>query len=256
MTTPQRCFGVIPARYESSRFPGKPLAEILGKPMFWHVYQRAAKCPEISEVVLATDDQRIYDAARKLEVPVLMTAGTHSCGTERVLEAAGMLNADDDSVIINIQGDEPALKPEMLAELLRPFAAPEVQVATLAHEISYDEALSPDKVKVVMDINRNALYFSRHAIPFTRQEAERASYFGHIGIFAFRMKTLKAFVALPPSPLEKREKLEQLRLLENGIAIRIVQTRYSCHGVDRPEDIKIAELMLREQGACGEVPAR
>jgi len=245
-----RIIGVIPARFESSRFPGKPLAEILGKPMFWHVYQRASQCTGISEVVLATDDQRIFDSAQAHGVPVLMTADTHRCGTERVLEAAGKLDAGEDSVIINIQGDEPALKPQMLEELLAPFADPGIQVTTLAHEISYDEALSPDKVKVVVDLNDRALYFSRHAIPFTRQEREKEPYLGHIGIFAFRMKTLKAFVALPASPLEQREKLEQLRLLENSIDINVVRTGFSCHGVDRPEDIKIAELILRQESSC------
>jgi 3-deoxy-manno-octulosonate cytidylyltransferase (CMP-KDO synthetase) len=247
MSTQPRFIGVIPARFESSRFPGKPLAEILGKPMFWHVYQRASQCSNISEVVLATDDQRIYDTAQALNVPVLMTADTHRCGTERVLEAAGRLKAEENSVIVNIQGDEPALKPQMLEELLAPFDDPGVQVATLAHEISYDEALSPDKVKVVVNLKNHALYFSRHAIPFTRQEQGDTTYFGHIGIFAFRMKTLKTFVELPASPLEQREKLEQLRLLENGIEIKVVQTGFSCHGVDRPEDIKIAEQMLREE---------
>ena len=243
-----KCYGVIPARYESSRFPGKPLVNILGKPMFWHVYNRASQCKRIQKVVLATDDERIYAAAEKLIVPVMMTADTHRCGTERIFEAAEKLKVSANSVVINIQGDEPALKPQMLEQLLAPFQSPLVQVSTLAHLINYDEALSPDKVKVVIDHNNNALYFSRHPIPFTRDDADKESYYGHIGVFAFRMKTLKEFVSLARSPLEKREKLEQLRLLENGYEIHVVKTDHQCHGVDRPGDIKIAEMMLRQEG--------
>lgn len=249
MNSTPKYFGIIPTRYQSSRFPGKPLAEILGKPMFWHVYNRASKCEMLEKVVLATDDDRIYAAAQKLDVPVLMTASTHTCGTERVLEAAQKLNVPDDGVVINIQGDEPALKPQMLSELLAPFASPDVQVATLAHDISYEEAQNPDQVKVVVTKDDKAIYFSRFPIPFTREGKEASSYLGHIGIFAFRMETLTKFVSLETGYLESREKLEQLRLLENGFSIAVVKTGYKCFGVDRPEDLEVAIRILSEETA-------
>ena len=244
MSDTPRYYGIIPIRYQSSRFPGKPLADILGKPMLWHVYTRASQCDLLEKVVLATDDDRIYTVAEELGIPILMTAATHKCGTERVLEAALKLDIPEDGVVINIQGDEPALKPAMLSELLVPFASPDVQVATLAHDISYEEAQNPDQVKVVVRNDNTALYFSRYPIPFTRGGNETEKYLGHVGIFAFRMETLKKFVALQATPLERREKLEQLRLLENGFPITIVKTEHKCFGVDRPEDLEVVLKIL------------
>ncbi len=143
------CHGIIPARYESSRFPGKPLSEIMGKPMFWHVYDRARQCPQMSTVTLATDDDRIFEAARQHEVPVVMTSNSHRSGTDRVLEAARKLDIDPEAVVVNIQGDEPCLEPDMLTELLTPFESSKVHVTTLATAIGREEAESPDRVKVV-----------------------------------------------------------------------------------------------------------
>ncbi len=246
MTALPKCYGIIPTRYASSRFKGKPLALILGKPMIWHVYTRARQCPELEQVVLATDDERIFTAAQELDIPVLMTSAAHSCGTERVLEAAQLLKVPANGVILNIQGDEPALEPEMLSELLRPFADPAVQVTTLAHKITAEQAQDPDQVKVVLTADNKALYFSRSMIPYPRDEKE-GPYFGHIGLYGFRMKTLAEFVALPKGTLEEREKLEQLRLLENGVPIQVVQTTHKGYGVDRPEDIAIIEKILEEK---------
>ncbi len=254
-------YGIIPARYGSSRFEGKPLADILGKPMFWHVYQRAKRCAAFCEVVLATDDERIAAAAEALGVPCVMTASDHASGTDRVYEAACKLGVAADAIVVNIQGDEPALDPRMLDQLVEPFAHDaHLQTATLAQTLTAEEAASPDRVKVVMAANGDALYFSRSMIPYVRdgQSASQASsdslpngashpiYWGHIGLYAFRMTALEQFTKLAPSHLEKLECLEQLRLLENGITMRVVPTEYRTHGVDRPEDITYILNLLME----------
>lgn len=231
-------YGIIPARYDSKRFTGKPLALILGKPMFWHVYQRATQCPRLARVVLATDDSRILEKAEELNVPALMTRGDHKSGTDRVIEAAHQLNLPDDAVVVNIQGDEPALEPNMLTELLTPFESGTVQVSTLARQITAKDAENPDQVKVVFTHDHRALYFSRAIIPYARNKENVPPYFGHIGLYAFRMSTLIQFGTLQPSTLERTEKLEQLRLLENGIPIHVVLTKHTSIGVDRPEDIE------------------
>jgi 3-deoxy-manno-octulosonate cytidylyltransferase (CMP-KDO synthetase) len=237
------CHGIIPARYESSRFPGKPLVEIGGMPMFWHVHARASRCPQLASVTLATDDARIFDAARRLGVPVVMTGSHHQSGTDRVLEAATALGIAPEAVVVNIQGDEPCLEPAMLTELLGPFESPHVRVATLATPMSPDEAASPDRVKVVRARNGRALYFSRAVVPFDR-DAEPGALLLHIGLYAFRMEALRRFGQLEPSPLELREKLEQLRLLEDGVDIYVTETRHACHGVDRPDDLEKVKHIL------------
>jgi len=238
-----KCYGIIPARYQSSRFPGKALAEIAGRPMLWHVFNQARQCPELSSVVLATDDERIRSVAEKHEIPVVMTRADHPSGTDRVLEAATKMNLPVDAVVVNIQGDEPALEPAMLAELVHPFSQPEVMVTTLARKIDAREAASPDQVKVVMAQNRTALYFSRSPIPYHRDD-QKDEYYGHIGLYAFRMPALEKFVTLDQGRLEVTEKLEQLRLLENNIPLHIVLTEHQSIGVDRPEDIQVVEQII------------
>ncbi len=245
MTGFPKCYGIIPARYQSTRFPGKPLADIAGRPMIWHVFEQARQCPELSAVFLATDDDRIRSVAEKYEIPVVMTRADHPSGTDRVLEAATRMNLPADAVILNIQGDEPALEPAMLAELVRPFSKPEVQVTTLARKINAREAAGPDLVKVVLAQNGTALYFSRVPIPYHWDTRKQDTFFGHIGIYAFRMPALKKFVALDQSPLEVTEKLEQLRLLENNIPIHVVLTEHHSIGVDRPEDIQTVSKIIR-----------
>jgi len=241
-----KCYGIIPARYQSERFPGKPMADIQGKPMFWHVFQRAVQCRYFSETVLATDDERIHSAAQTLKVPVVMTGSHHPSGTDRVLEAATLLGAPDDAVVVNIQGDEPLLEPDMLDGLIAPFASREIHVATLAREISGEEAENPDLVKVVMNADGCALYFSRSRIPYPRR-SHRQMYYGHIGLYAFRMETLRVFQKLGPGRLETIESLEQLRLLENGIDIRVVVTEHESIGVDTPDDLKwVVEKMKKD----------
>ena len=151
-----KCYGIIPARYGSKRFPGKPLAKILGRPMLWHVYKRASECPQLSKIVLATDDHRIASEAKNLNVPVIKTRDDHLSGTDRVLEAAELLNVPEDAVVVNIQGDEPALDSNMLTELIRPFISPNIQVTTLARKIDAKEAKNPDRVKVVFSKSGSA----------------------------------------------------------------------------------------------------
>jgi len=245
-----KCYGIIPARYQSSRFPGKPLADILGRPMIWHVFERASQCPALSSVVLATDDDRIRSAAQQWGIPVVMTRTDHPSGTDRVLEAAERLKLKADAVIVNIQGDEPALEPAMLAELVNPFGHPDIHVTTLARKISAAEAENPDLVKVVFAPDHRALYFSRAPIPFQRS-ASGSNYYGHIGIYALRMPTLKKFVALDQGRLEISEKLEQLRLLENNIPIHIVETQHRSIGVDRPQDIETVTKILSKKEKSG-----
>ena len=240
------CYGIIPARYQSTRFPGKPLADILGRPMIWHVFERARQCHSLSSVVLATDDDRIQATAEKWGIPVVMTRADHPSGTDRVLEAAEILKLNADAVIVNIQGDEPVLEPTMLTELVDPFSKPEIQVTTLARKIDAAEAENPDLVKVVFAADHRALYFSRSTIPFQRNTTGNG-YYGHIGIYALRMPALKKFVTLDQTRLEVTERLEQLRFLENNIPIHIVETEHRSIGVDRPQDIEIVTKIILER---------
>lgn len=247
MTRTPKCYGVIPARYQSKRFPGKPLADIMGKPMFWHVYQRAIGCRDLQRVLLATDDERIRSRAQSLDVPVVMTRPDHPSGTDRVLEAAQLLGIAQDAVVVNIQGDEPLIEPGMLSDLLAPFQTrAEVAVTTLARRMDPRRAPDPDRVKVVFDAHGRALYFSRAPIPYARTD-NTAAFFGHIGLYAFRVSALERFVALGPSRLEKIERLEQLRLLENHIPLHVVVTEHESIGVDRPPDLERVLRRLKQQ---------
>ncbi|MFW2368415.1 MAG: 3-deoxy-manno-octulosonate cytidylyltransferase [Desulforhopalus sp.] len=246
MSTLPPCYGIIPARYQSHRFPGKPLADILGKPMFYRVFERAVSCSQLKKVCLATDDRRIFDAAEKHGVPVVMTDPGHPSGSDRIMEAAEILGLEDESVVVNIQGDEPALDPSMLQKLVEPFSDEVIQVTTLARIIDSKQAENPDRVKVIRSSKGFALYFSRSKIPHIRDAVRsETDYLLHVGLYAYRLTALKTFTALPPSPLEKIEKLEQLRLLEAGINIYVVMTDYLGFGVDRPDDLKMITQQLR-----------
>lgn len=242
------CYGIIPARYQSHRFPGKPLANILGKPMFYRVYERAISCPLLKKVCLATDDGRIFEAAESHGVPVVMTDPRHPSGSDRIMEAAEILGLEDESVVVNIQGDEPALDPGMLQKLVEPFSDTHIRVTTLARVIDAIQAENPDRVKVVRSALGFALYFSRSKIPHIRDiDHPETDYLLHIGLYAYRLSALRTFTSLPPSPLEKIEKLEQLRLLEAGISIYVVITDYLGFGVDRPEDLEMITRQLRDK---------
>jgi len=238
----QPIYGIIPARYGSSRFPGKPMADILGKPMFWHVYERAMRSRSLTGVVLATDSLIIADKARELDIPVIMTREDHTSGTDRVLEAAIQLGADHEAIIVNIQGDEPVLEPAMLDQLTAPFDDPQVKVTTLAKAITSEQAHDPNLVKVVRARDGRGLYFSRAPVPFARDGL--TSYLGHIGLYGFRLPVLEKFQSLGESPLERMEKLEQLRLLEANIPIHVALTEYPSIGVDTREDLEKVRTLL------------
>jgi 3-deoxy-manno-octulosonate cytidylyltransferase (CMP-KDO synthetase) len=231
---------VIPARYDSVRFPGKPLATLYGKPIIQHVYQKVINTELFDDVIVATDDQRIFDAIIQFDGKVMLTSKKHQSGTDRVAEICEKIKCD---IVVNVQGDEPFISKKPLEELIFSFNDKKVEVASLMHKINSDLE-NPNYVKVVCDINNFALYFSRSVIPFIRDHKSRYSafdYYKHIGVYAFRKDTLLKFVALPQSRLEKIEKLEQLRMLQNGIRIKMVETEYTGIGIDTPEDLKKAE---------------
>lgn len=240
-------YGIIPARYGSSRLPGKPLIDIWGKPMFWYVYQRAIEANVFRSVVLATDSEVIAESAQQLSIPYIMTSVEHVSGTDRVHEASIKMNLEPDSVVVNIQGDEPLVEPKAIQQLVEPFTDVSIQVATLATRITASQAISPHQVKVVVSANGDALYFSRAVIPYLRDNDTDGYYLGHIGLYAFRMNTLDTFVSLPQSQLEQFEKLEQLRLLENNIPIRVIFTTHASQGVDTVEDLESVQGLLAQR---------
>ncbi len=242
------CHGIIPARWASTRFPGKPLADINGRPMIWHVHARASQCTLLTNVTVATDDRRIAEAAAKYGIECIMTARDHESGTDRVKEAADAMGLSGDCIVINIQGDEPLLDPTMLYKLLEPFENNDIEATTLVYEIDEASAANPDRVKAVFGVDGNALYFSRSPIPHYRERTSQPVYYGHIGLYAFRKSTLDRFVSLPAGRLESIEKLEQLRLLENGIPLHVRVVDSGNIGVDRPEDLD-AVLSVMERNS-------
>ena len=232
---------VIPARYNSSRFPGKPLADILGKPMIWWVYNAVSKMPEVSETYVATDDERIFYAACSFGAQAVMT-GACATGTDRVAEVCRNLDFD---IVLNIQGDEPMIRSELVLDLISAFDGDKVQMATLRKRIENEAELHDSNIaKVVVGRNGDALYFTRSAVPHNRDGDSEIDYFKQIGVYGYRKEFLDKFVSLPQSPLEKAECLEQLRALENGYAIRTVETSYQSIGVDIPEHISAVERKL------------
>ena len=232
-------YGIIPARYASSRFPGKPLALINDKPMIQWVYERV-QSSEVRDLVVATDDERIAACVRGFGGRVVMTSPDHASGTDRCGEAALSLHPDENDVVINIQGDEPLISPKEIHLLASAFEDRSVQIATLVNPFHDDTLLhNPNVVKVVKAKNGNVLYFSRLPIPYLRGESAVApeNYYRHIGVYAYRYGALRQIVQLPPSELENSEKLEQLRWLENGYTIRALECDYQGIGVDTPEDL-------------------
>ncbi len=238
-----RIIGLIPARFGSTRFPGKPLALLRGRPMIQHVYERALKASCLDYVAVATDDQRIKACVEAFGGKALMTSPNHSCGTERLAEACDVLQLSKDDLVVNIQGDQPLLAPEVLEELVRPLLLdPSLPMATVAKPFeSQEECLNPNRVKVVVNRQGRALYFSRAPIPFYRPPGKRPGYLRHIGIYAYRRAFLDIFVRLPRGKLEQAESLEQLRALEHGYAIAVSLTQYECPEVDTPEDLQKLE---------------
>ena len=238
-----RIAAIIPARYASTRFPGKPLAEINGKPMIEHVYQRVVGIEEIADVIIATDDKRIYQRVEDFGGTAVMTADDIKSGTDRIARVAYEIEAD---LIVNIQGDEPILKKEMVQEAISPFYEnPDLLMSTLKKEIVDEEELNNHNiVKVVTDKKGYALYFSRYPIPYQRNKG--AVYYKHIGLYVYNKQFLLKYSKLKQTPLEQSESLEQLRVLENGYKIKVVETRYNSIGVDVPEDINKIEKLLNK----------
>jgi 3-deoxy-manno-octulosonate cytidylyltransferase (CMP-KDO synthetase) len=238
--------GIIPARYASTRFPGKPLADINGTSMIRRVYEQACQAKSLNEVWVATDDQRIFDHVNDFGGRVMMTSTEHTTGTERCHEVSGRLEQEGRifEIVINIQGDEPYIDPLQIDQVAACFSRQEVQIATLIKKISREDQLfHPGTIKVVINRSGRAIYFSRSAIPFCRSSEIQNwpsvnTYYKHIGIYAYKTEVLKKIVKLDPTPLELAESLEQLRWLENGYDIYVSQTEFESHSVDTPDDLK------------------
>jgi 3-deoxy-manno-octulosonate cytidylyltransferase (CMP-KDO synthetase) len=234
--------GIIPARYASSRFPGKPLVDIKGKSMIQRVYEQAAKS-SLKKIVVATDDQRIYDHVIQFGGEAVMTSADHPSGTDRCWEAVQKLN-ESFQYVINIQGDEPLIDPKQIDELVAVLKDGTTELATQMIKIDSHELLfNTGEVKIVLNTNNEALYFSRSVIPFIKNVNEKEwhlhhDYYRHVGMYAYRTDILSQLTDLPVSPLEKAESLEQLRWLENGFKIKCVTTAFESHCIDTPEDLQ------------------
>lgn len=235
---------LIPARYASTRFPGKPLADMAGKTMIQRVYERVAACKEIDRVVVATDDERILDHVKSFGGEVVMTRTDHTSGTDRVAEAAALF--PEAKIVVNVQGDEPFIDPQQVAAVVAPFTDPGIMITTLAHPITDERALlSPNVVKVVRNPEGKALYFSRHAVPYLRdipvgQWILAGKHLQHLGLYAYRAAILPELTALPQGDLEAAESLEQLRWLAAGYTIHVGITNLPAVGIDTPEDLRRA----------------
>ena len=242
--------GVIPARYASTRFPGKPLADIKGKPMIQRVYEQAKKCKLLNEVIVATDDKRIEAAVKKFKGKVVMTSDKHESGTDRCHEALKKYGGKFDAVI-NIQGDEPFIHPEQISKVANCFKDKNVQLATLAMKLdSIHELTNHNTIKVIINKKKEAIYFSRTAIPYYRGEdftewLKMHTYYKHIGIYGYRTDILAQVTNLERSSLEIAESLEQLRWLENGYKIAVEVTNMESYSIDTPEDLKKAVDKMR-----------
>lgn len=242
-----KIIGVIPARYKSSRFPGKPLVKICGKPMIYWVYQQAMKVKEFDEVYVATDDERIRAACDQYDMNVIMTSDRHNTGSDRVAEVAEKTDGD---LYVNVQGDEPVIDPEMIREVISIFTEDEsVYFGSLKKEITDpNEIRATSTVKVVTDDKGDALYFSRSVIPSNIKDGNLARVFRHVGIYAYKKEFLLKFAAMEQTELELGEGIEPLRAMQKGYRIRLKETTYSSIGVDLPEHIaRVEEILKGEQ---------
>jgi 3-deoxy-manno-octulosonate cytidylyltransferase (CMP-KDO synthetase) len=238
--------GVIPARLGSTRLPRKVLRELAGRPMIAHVYERTRRCPLMTDVVVATDAEEVVTVCLSLGIPAILTSPEHPCGTDRVWEVAQGRAAD---VYVNVQGDEPLVSARHIEGLIAPFlSSRETQVSTLRIRATAEEIEDPNAVKVVCDLRGRALYFSRHPIPYDRDRGAPVPRFKHLGLYAYTRSALDRFHALEPSPLERTERLEQLRFLEHGIPVTVVETFEAAIGVDTEHDLRAAEARLLAGG--------
>ncbi len=239
--------GVIPARYSSTRFEGKVLADILGKPMIQHVWERAKQARLLDDVIIACDHELVASAARGFGAKVVFTSKAHDCGTDRISE---VVNPLDVRIVINIQGDEPLIQPSVIDSVASALLDnKDISMATLMKRITAQELIDdPNVVKVVVDKNNFALYFSRATIPHlaANSEVEKPVYFKHIGLYGYTKDFLFTYKNLPVSNLEKTEKLEQLRVLEEGFRIKVIETNFDTVGVDTPEDLEKVKEFLRK----------
>jgi 3-deoxy-manno-octulosonate cytidylyltransferase (CMP-KDO synthetase) len=242
MPDPFTAIAIIPARLGSTRLARKVLREIAGRPMIDLVYEAAKKSPLLADVIIATDSEEVMEAARSHGWKAQMTSAAHRSGTDRIHEVAQRVAAD---VYVNIQGDLPTARPEHIEALLKPMQRPEVQVSTIKTRCKPDEIANPNAVKVVTDKNGRALYFSRSTIPFDRDRGGNIIYFKHLGMYAYRKAALDRFCSLPESKLEAAERLEQLRLLENGIDIYVEETPFNTVEVDTEEDLRRVQELLK-----------
>lgn len=245
-----KALGIIPSRYQSTRFPGKPLIDIAGKTMIQRVYEQASKSALLNEVIVATDDQRIFDHVKSFGGNVMMTRVEHTNGTLRCGEVIETKTGYD--VVINIQGDEPLVKPEQLDRLISLFQNPHTEIATVVKRLHDSSDIeNENRIKVVLDHQQNAIYFSRSPIPFVQGKQlvhwpEFIPYFKHIGVYAWRTETLKKLLHLPSTALEKAESLEQLRWLYHGYKIATIETDSETPNIDTPEDVAAVIRALNE----------
>jgi 3-deoxy-manno-octulosonate cytidylyltransferase (CMP-KDO synthetase) len=237
-----KAIAIIPARLASTRLPRKILREIAGKPMLARVYEAARACKQLDDVIVATDSEEIISVCQKHGWRAEMTSNQHRSGTDRVHEVAAKIAAD---VYVNVQGDEPLARPEHIDALLAPMKDAKVMVSTVKTPCALEDVNNPNAVKVVTDKEGRALYFSRSTIPFDRDGSHRVHYFKHLGFYAYRKGALDLFCKLPESQLERSERLEQLRFLENGIPIYVAETPFDTVGVDTEEDLRRVEDILR-----------
>lgn len=234
---------VIPARYSSTRLPGKPLADIAGKPMIQHVYERASKATRPETVLVATDHELVFNAVIAFGGKVMLTSQEHPTGTDRLAEVA--LSYPNVDIIVNVQGDEPLIEPQIIDDLAGAFDNDEgLSMATLMTLMDEDEYNNSSAVKVVTDLNGYAMYFSRSLIPFPRAKSEGFKVYKHIGIYAYRREFLLKYAKLQPTPLEQSESLEQLRAIEHGYRIKVLKTDFKSIGVDTAEDLELVNKLL------------
>ena len=238
-----KVLGVIPARYNSSRFPGKPLVDLKGKSMIQRVYEGAKKSNMLNRLIVATDDNRIVNEVNRFGGEVMMTKSSHNSGTERCAEVAKKIGEYD--IVINIQGDEPLVNSNQLDQLIDVFKDKKNQIATLGIETSeIKEIENSNRIKIVCDVNNNAMYFSRSTIPFNRDKHTNQNYLRHIGLYAYRSNTLQEICKLSPSQIEKTESLEQLRWLYYGFPIYVLKTNIETPNIDTPDDLKAVINLL------------
>ncbi|MFC1666773.1 3-deoxy-manno-octulosonate cytidylyltransferase [Candidatus Omnitrophota bacterium] len=242
--------GIIPARYGSTRFEGKLLADFCGKPVIQHTWTNAKKCKSIDDLIIATDDRRIYNCAKGFGAKVIYTSKAHKSGSDRLTEAVISI---DTKVVVNIQADEPLVHPSMIDDVVVPILKDDtIHVVTLCHKIKNEQDfLDPNVVKVVMDRKGFAMYFSRNAIPYEVDQGgswgnrRRSNYYKHIGLYAYSKDFLFTFKSLPQSKLEKIERLEQLRIIENGYRLKVIETKFDTVGIDTPEDLQKATELIK-----------